>query len=138
MMQLNPKGSPVKNGLGIGEKLCLQFATSLADGSTVQDLMGAYAQDGEASYNIGFHAISASSVKGQSLSGMNMNVAVPEPAALVLVAATSCWSTDDAMPVIWANGAGRAGAGVQVLREAGGPAHHVSKIPTCKLNLKPS
>jgi hypothetical protein len=60
----------------------VQFQTSLADGATMTDYVDALGGTSNPSGVVGFHAISASTLDGESLSG----VAVPEPAAFALLA----------------------------------------------------
>ena len=65
-----------------GESLQVRFNTSLPNGSGIADYLAFF--DGGADrafYSIGFHAISADVVNGQSLSGTN----VPEPGAAALL-----------------------------------------------------
>ena len=82
LIELDAKSSPVKNGLAPGEWMQVQFDTSLAGGSTIQDYLAAFGGGSYAgNYTLGFHAISAAIVNGQSLSGMNTgDIDVPEPA----------------------------------------------------------
>ena len=83
LVELDARPSPVKKGIGPGEVLEVRFETSLADGSDIYDYLAAFGggQDTQ-EFSIGFHAISASVVNGQSLSG----AAVPEPATAMLLA----------------------------------------------------
>ena len=61
----------------------VRFNTLLVNGSTIQDYFNAFGGGNDtAAYSIGFHAISAQAVDGDSLSG----VAVPEPATLAMLA----------------------------------------------------
>ena len=79
--QANP--SPVKYGLGVGEQLQVRFSTNLANGSTIDDYLAAFGGGSDtAAYVVGFHAISADVVNGESLSGTN----IPEPGTLALLA----------------------------------------------------
>lgn len=74
-------------GLEIGDTLAVQFRTSLADGSDINDYFNAFSDGCDtAAYSIGFHAISADIVNGQSLSGIVTNSQVPEPATMALLA----------------------------------------------------
>jgi hypothetical protein len=83
MIELQAKSSPVKYGIGPGEVLQVRFNTSLANGSTILDYFNAFGGGNDThAYSIGFHAISAQAVDGDSLSG----VAVPEPATLAMLA----------------------------------------------------
>jgi len=83
MIELQAKSSPVKYGIGPGEVLQVRFNTSLVNGSTILDYFNAFGGGNDtAAYSIGFHAISAQAVDGDSLSG----VAVPEPATLAMLA----------------------------------------------------
>lgn len=77
---------PPKRGIGTGESLVVQFATSLPNGSTVDDYLAWFngGQDTLA-YSVGFHAIDADVVNGQSLSG----IYVPEPGTLIVLATGS-------------------------------------------------
>lgn len=84
MIQFNADTPPVQYGLAPGgNKLVVEFATSLPDGSGIFDYLAAF-DGGEdtADYSLGFHAVSADTVDGESLSGVN----VPEPAALAMLA----------------------------------------------------
>ena len=81
-LELQAKPSPVKCGLGIGETLQVRFATSLPNGAGIGDYVARFA-GGEEALVLGFHAISASTVGGESLSGATV---VPEPGTLVLLA----------------------------------------------------
>ena len=84
MIQFNADTPPVQYGLAPGaDKLVVEFATSLSDGSDIYDYLAAF-DGGEdtANYSLGFHAVSADTVDGQSLSGTD----VPEPAALAMLA----------------------------------------------------
>jgi hypothetical protein len=83
LIELQAESSPVKYGIGPGEVLHVRFNTSLANGSTIQDYFNAFGGGNDtAAYSIGFHAISAQAVDGDSLSG----VAVPEPVTLGMLA----------------------------------------------------
>lgn len=87
LIELQAKSSPVKYGIGAGEVLEVQFNTSLANGSTMADYFRAFGGgDDTAEYSIGFHAISATVVDGQSLTGIIPGGAVPEPASLAMLA----------------------------------------------------
>jgi len=82
LVELQAKSSPVTYGIGVGETLEVQFETSLADGSTINDYFSAFGGgDDTAAYSIGFHAISSTVVDDQSLSGV-----VPEPATFAMLA----------------------------------------------------
>ena len=84
MIEFEAAAPPPGNGLAPGgDKLVVEFATSLADGSDIFDYLAAFnGGDDTEHYSIGFHAISADTVGGESLTG----VTVPEPAALVMLA----------------------------------------------------
>ena len=65
-----------------GDKLVVEFATSLADGSDIFDYLDAFnGGDDTEQYSLGFHAVSTDTLSGKSLTG----VTVPEPAALGLI-----------------------------------------------------
>ena len=81
LAELQARPSPVKRGIGVGETLVVQFETSLNNGATEEDYMSSLGGSADPSCVIGFHAISASTLDGESLSG----VVVPEPAALALL-----------------------------------------------------
>jgi hypothetical protein len=83
LLELQAKPAPPTYGLGPGESLAITFDTILPDGSNILDYLDAFGggSDGP-DYAIGFHAISASTVGGTSLSG----ISVPEPATIGLVA----------------------------------------------------
>jgi len=81
LIELQAKSSPVKYGIAPGEALQVRFNTSLADGSTLQSYLDAFGGgDDTGHYTIGFHAINAAVVNGESLSG----VALPEPGSAML------------------------------------------------------
>jgi hypothetical protein len=83
MIEFEAAVPPTGYGLGVGgDKLVVEFATSLADGSDIFDYLAAFnGGDDTEHLSIGFHAISADTVSGNSLTGVN----VPEPAALGLI-----------------------------------------------------
>jgi len=81
LAELQAKSSPVKRGLGLGETLKVQFETCLPDGATEANYVGAFGAPVDPAFLLGFHAISASTVNGESLSG----AAVPEPATFLLL-----------------------------------------------------
>jgi len=80
-MQADPP--PTSMGLNIGESLVVQFNTSLLDGpDRIYDYLAAFGGgDDTGDHAIGFHAISASIIDGQSLGGTY----VPEPATMLVV-----------------------------------------------------
>lgn len=84
MIEFGAAVPPTGNGLAPGgDKLVVEFATSLADGSDIFDYLAAFNGGDDTEYcSLGFHAISADTVGGNSLTG----VTVPEPAALGLIA----------------------------------------------------
>ena len=83
LIEFQAKPSPVKMGIGVGEQLQVQFSTNLANGSTIDDYLAAFGGGSDtAAYVVGFHAISADVVNGESLSGTN----IPEPGTLALLA----------------------------------------------------
>ncbi len=80
MVQFEADPSPPQKGLGPGEFLQVQFDTSLPDGADIDDYLAFFNGGADtAAYTIGFHAISADVVDGESLSG------APEPATLGLL-----------------------------------------------------
>ena len=81
LVEFQADAPPVQNGIGPGEVFQVQFDTSLADGSDIFDYL-AFFNGGEdtANYTLGFHAISADVVDGQSLTGV---YEVPEPATVL-------------------------------------------------------
>jgi hypothetical protein len=83
LLELQAKPAPPTKGLGPGESLSITFDTILADGSDIFDYLAAFGggSDGP-DYTIGFHAISASTVGGGSLSGI---YTVPEPTTIGLI-----------------------------------------------------
>ena len=81
LAELQAKHSPVKRGIGLGETLKVQFETCLPDGATEADYVSAFGAPVDPAFVVGFHAISASTVNGESLSG----AAVPEPATFLLL-----------------------------------------------------
>jgi hypothetical protein len=82
LLEFQADAPAVQHGIGPGEVFQVQFDTSLADGSDIYDYL-AFFDGGEdtANYTIGFHAISADTVDGQSLSGI---YEVPEPATIMI------------------------------------------------------
>jgi hypothetical protein len=83
LYELQADSPPTSKGLNIGESLVVQFNTILPDGlDRIHDYLAAFGGGSDtANYAIGFHAISASIIDGQSLSGMY----VPEPATMLVV-----------------------------------------------------
>ena len=81
LIEFQADAPAVQKGIGPGESLQVQFNTALADGSDIYDYL-AFFDGGQdtANYSIGFHAISADVIDGQSLSGMY----VPEPATILI------------------------------------------------------
>jgi len=84
LIEFQADSPPTQKGINIGESLQVQFQTSLADSP---DAIGDYLSffnggDDTADYCVGFHAISASTVDGESLSGI---YEVPEPATMGLI-----------------------------------------------------
>ncbi len=81
LVEFQAKSAPPTKGIGIGESLVVQFDTSLADGPDRTADYLAFFNGGSdtADYTIGFHAISASTVNGESLSGI-----IPEPGTMLL------------------------------------------------------
>ncbi len=82
MIELNAFSPALSNGITpSGNKLVVQFATSLGDGSDIFDYLAFF--DGGAdteAYSLGFHAISTDTIVNDgSLSG------VPEPSSLALL-----------------------------------------------------
>ena len=87
MIELNAVNPAPHDGLSPGGSLVVEFATSLADGSDIDDYLSAFngGQDTHA-YSLGFHAISTDTIEGDgSLSGGH----IPEPGMISLVAAGS-------------------------------------------------
>lgn len=99
LVELQADSPPVVAGLGVGEAVVVEFGTCLPDGSDIGDYIAAFG-DGEdtALYTIGFHAISADTVNGESLSGTH----TPEPATLSLVVLGAC-----AVLLRWRRNSGR-------------------------------
>jgi len=86
MVQLQADPAPPKEGIGPGETLQVQFSTSLPDGADIFSYFAAFdGGDDTGAYSLGFHAISADVVDGESLSGVITITEVPEPAALSLM-----------------------------------------------------
>ncbi len=82
LIELRADNPTTKLGISPGEVLHVQFSTSLADGSSITDYVDAFGGGEDTlQYAIGFHAISADTVGGESLSGV-----IPEPCTLVLLA----------------------------------------------------
>ena len=83
LLEFAADSPPPRRGLGVGETLQVQFATSLADGSDIADYLAFFDGGADSSdHAIGFHAISADVVDGESLSGISL----PEPASMLLIA----------------------------------------------------
>lgn len=86
LVTLQANSSPVKKGIGPGEVLKVSFCTSLANGSTMDDYLATLGGGNDtAAGAIGFHAISASVIRGESLSGITPGQTVPEPATAALL-----------------------------------------------------
>ncbi len=87
LVEFRADSSPVKKGIGPGEVLQVQFATLLADGSGILDYLGAFGGGNDTgAYTLGFHAINASILNGESLSGILSTTSVPEPMTLAMLA----------------------------------------------------
>jgi len=84
LAELQAGSPPPKMGIGPGEVLQVRFQTLLPDGAGIYDYFAAFGggQD-TADYAIGFHAISATVVNGESLAGSMTHM--PEPATALLV-----------------------------------------------------
>jgi hypothetical protein len=82
LIEFQADAPPVQMGIGPGEVFQVQFGTALADGADIFDYL-AFFGGGEdtADYALGFHAISADVVNGESLSGV---YEVPEPATVLV------------------------------------------------------
>lgn len=89
MAELSANSPPTKRGLGVGESLQVRFNTNLGDGSSIEDYLAAFGGGQDSSqWAIGFHAINAGTVGGQSLSGAFFAPppsAVPEPTTTALL-----------------------------------------------------
>ncbi len=85
LLELSAQPAPPKKGLGIGESLQVKFDTSLPDGpDRIADYLAFFNGGSDTEdYTIGFHAISAATVGGQSLSGIYHET--PEPGTMVLI-----------------------------------------------------
>ncbi len=82
MIDLNSANPATKKGLAPGDSMAIQFATTLANGSDIDDYLSVFNGGNDSvAYTVGFHAISTDTVNGESLSG----VYVPEPATLSLI-----------------------------------------------------
>ena len=82
LVELQAEAPPPYEGLALNEMLVLQFDTTLADGSDVDDYLSAFGGGEDTDqYSIGFHAITSGTVDGESLSG----IYVPEPVTLLLL-----------------------------------------------------
>lgn len=87
MVRLEAAAAPTQKGIGPGESVQVQFETSLADGSAINDYFSFFGKgDDTGLYSIGFHAISAAVLDGQSLSGAASEPPAPEPGTLALLA----------------------------------------------------
>ena len=82
LLEFGANPPPTQWGLEIGESLVVQFNTALPDGPDRIDDYLAWFDGGSdtADYSIGFHAISTSTLDGESLTG----IYVPEPATISL------------------------------------------------------
>jgi len=86
MVQLQANPAPPKKGIGPGEVLQMQFNTSLPDGADIFTYFAAFdGGDDTGAHSLGFHAISADVVNGESLSGVVTITELPEPATLFLL-----------------------------------------------------
>jgi len=87
MVRLEAAPAPVRKGIAPGESVQAQFATSLPDGSAINDYFAFFeGGDDTGLYSIGMHAISAAVVDGESLSGAATEPPAPEPATVALLA----------------------------------------------------
>lgn len=89
LLEFSPvkKGKEKNRGLEIGQSVSIQFQTNLADGADMQDYFAAFGGGTDrAGYSIGFHAISATTVNGESLSGIYTANEAPEPTTITLLA----------------------------------------------------
>ena len=87
MIELNADNPAPHKGLAPGGSLVVEFDTSLADGSDIDDYLGAFngGLDTQA-YSLGFHAISTDTIEGDgSLSASH----IPEPNVICFIAAGS-------------------------------------------------
>jgi len=86
LAELQAGSPPPRKGIGPGEVLQVRFQTLLPDGAGIYDYFAAFGggQD-TADYAIGFHAISATVVNGESLAGSMTHM--PEPATMMLLGA---------------------------------------------------
>lgn len=83
MVEFNARPPAPKKGIGLGETLQVQFNTVLPDGSDIEDYLKFFDGGSDtAAYSVGFQAISASIINGQSLSGAYAPAAIPEPATM--------------------------------------------------------
>ena len=91
MQELQADSPPTIKGIGPGESLEVVFTTTLSDGSDIDDYVAAFNGGSDTGkYSIGFHAINASTVDGESLSG----ILIPEPGVVALIAF-------GAVPIVW-------------------------------------
>jgi len=82
MVQLQANPPAPKKGIAPGEMLQVQFNTSLPGGSDIDDYLAFFnGGDDTAPFAIGFQAINADVVEGESVSGVNL----PEPSLLALL-----------------------------------------------------
>ena len=91
LISLLAMSPPSKKGIGPGDSMTVEFQTYLPNGSTIYDYLAAFGGGQDTAYAaLGFHAISADVVNGQSLSGVNQinppKNQVPEPTLLALLA----------------------------------------------------
>ena len=87
LIEFKAKSPPTVKGINPTEVLQVQWTTILADGSDIDDYLAFFGSGSDTQAGaIGFHAISAYTVGGESLSGVNVPSAVPEPASLSLLA----------------------------------------------------
>ena len=71
LLELRADPAPPKEGIGPGETLQVQFSTSLADGAGINDYLASFEAGSDTGmYTIGFHAISATVMGGESLAGL--------------------------------------------------------------------
>ena len=92
LVELRARPSPVTNGLGVGETLEVWFGTAWPDGTDVFDYLFAFGGGTDtATGALGFHAISADVVNGESLSGISDGTTIPEPHTLALLGFAAAW-----------------------------------------------
>lgn len=84
LIGLSSDPPPTKKGLAPSRTLQVRFNTSLADGADIDDYLAFFGGGNDTAVNsLGFHAVNATAVNGQSMVGTY----IPEPTAMAILVA---------------------------------------------------